>query len=382
MFRSEVTDMPDLFDYLNWRGDLSFEKDGFNEVDNLIFCSLSYLHFDEIVPREPDGRDITLQEAAAQYREKTHSETWNPYMNRFPQLLERCAETVRFKYVTLSYYVNHIDNERANQISAVVFSINKKEHYIAFRGTDDTIAGWKEDFLMSFKEVVLAQKQAVYYIDKTVPRLKGKIYVGGHSKGGNLAVFSVANSKSRTRDRITAIYNNDGPGFQNAIIQSEGYKRILSKIHTFIPKSSIVGMLLEHGEEYQIVGSFEKGLMSHNILTWEVMGTRFSHEQELTKESMSFNTALRAWLNKLSAEEREQFIEALFDIIQATGAQTVTDLTKERLVFVDAAIKKLKRMDKPTRTLLKNTILAFFNERQKIFKASLGESIAMLARKN
>jgi hypothetical protein len=376
-----VTLMPDLFDYLKWRGDLSFASDGFNEVDNLIFSGLSYLYFDGIVPREPGGREITLQEASAQYKTKEYGETWNPYMNRFPQLLERCAKTARYKDVTLSYYVNHIDKDKANQISAIVFSIHKKEHYIAFRGTDDTIAGWKEDFLMSFKDVVLAQKQAVYYLNKTAPRLKGKIYLGGHSKGGNLAVFSAANTAQRIMDRIVSIYNNDGPGFQNAIIQSDGYKKILGRINTYIPKSSVVGMLLEHGSDYKIVGSFEKGLMSHNILTWEVIGAQFVHEKELSKESLSFITALRAWLNKLTSDEREQFVEALFDIIQATGAQTVTDLTKERLVFVDAAIKKLKSMDRTTRTLLKNTIVAFFNERQKIFKTALSESISLLAKK-
>ena len=371
--------MPDVFDYLKWRGDLSFDRDGFNEVDNLIFSCMAYSAFDGIVPDETVRTGVSLRQATAEMGVLKRFEHKSRFLPPYPELMERASDTVRFKAVVLSSYVNILDNEKPNQFSAVVFSYGKNNHFIAFRGTDDNLSGWKEDFLMSFKNIVPAQSQAVDYVNTVVPRLKGRIILGGHSKGGNLAVFSAVHTTDAIRRRIGTVYNNDGPGFHSSISDKDSYKNIQHRIHTYIPKSSVVGMLLEHGDDYTIVASPEKGIMSHNPLTWEVRGPALIHEQELSQFSRQTNEALHAWMNTLSLEQREQFVEALFDILQASGAQTLADLSKERLAVIDAMIKKLISMDKKTRVLLRDTIMTFFNIRQKVMRESFGESLEALA---
>jgi hypothetical protein len=373
--------MFNVFDYLNWRGDLSFLRDGFNEVDNLIFASLSYIDFENVVPNA-HGQGITLAQAAGQIKSLNRLGPMGAFQSRYPDLLVRAAETARFKDVILSCYITKADEKVPNQFAAVIFSNAAKEHYIAYRGTDDNLAGWKEDFLMSFKEVVLAQKQAAAYLNKYALPLRGRVYLGGHSKGGNLAVFAAAHSSERLRSKIAAVYNNDGPGFHTSLLKSEGYAKIESRVRTIIPKSSVIGLLLEHGENYKIVASTENGIVSHNPLTWGICGSTFVHEKELSKSSQKTNVALRTWLGTLTLPQRELFTEALFDVIRASGAQTLSDLTKERLTVVDAMIKKYLSIDKETRRMLRDTVITFFSVRQKILMESIGQSFeALLAKK-
>jgi hypothetical protein len=373
--------MPNLFDYLKWRGDLRFHMDGFNEVDNLIFASLSYIDFEDVVPCTPD-RAVTLAQAVRQLKEADRLTPKGLFLQPYPELLVRAAEADRFKDVLLTCYISRMDETIPNQFAAVIFSIGARAHYIAYRGTDDNLAGWKEDFLMSFKDAVLAQKQAAAYLNKYAPRLPGRVYVGGHSKGGNLAVFAASHTAERLRKKIAAVYNNDGPGFQTPLLQSEGYAKIENRIQTIIPKSSVIGLLLEHGADYKIVASSENGMLSHNPLTWGVSGTSFVHETELSKSSRTTNEALRAWLGTLTLPQREQFTEALFEVISATGAQTLSDLTKERLLLVDAMLKKYRSLDRDTRKLLRDTVINFFSVRQKILRESLGQSFeALLGKK-
>ncbi len=372
--------MPDVFDYLKWRGDLSFDRDGFNEVDNLIFSSMAYSAFDSIVLDAP-GRGPSIRQAAEEMRALGRFEQKSRILPPYPDLFKQASDTVRFKNVTVSSYINIVDNVKPNQFSAVVFTFGKNSHYIAFRGTDDNLAGWKEDFLMSFKDIVPAQSQAVEYINTVVPKLKGRIILGGHSKGGNLAVFSAVHTQDAIRRRIDAVYNNDGPGFHTSLRDKDSYKKLKQRIRSYIPKSSVVGMLLEHGDDHTIVASFEKGILSHNPLTWEVSGPSFIHEKELSRFSRQTSDVLRSWMNTLSLEQREQFVEALFDIIEASGAHTLSDLSKERLVVIDAMIRKLRRMDKKTRVLLRETVMAFFSIRQKVMRESLSENLEALAAK-
>lgn len=374
--------MSNIFDYLSWRGDLEFSRDAFNEVDNLIFSAISYIDFDGVVPDGESGGKVTLQAAARLIEDRDGPRNTGVFLRHYPALLDKAAETVRFKDVYLSRYVNEVDAGKPNQFSAVMFSMGERAHYIAFRGTDDNLAGWKEDFIMGFRDVVPAQTRAAAYVNAAVPKLRGAVMLGGHSKGGNLAVFAAAHASDKCSKQIAAVYNNDGPGFQTSVIQSAGYRRILGRIRSYIPKSSVVGMLLEHGEGYRIISSTERGIMSHDALTWEVSGNTFVHETTLSKTSRQLNTALSTWLSALSLEQREQFVEALFDIIQASGAQTLSDLTKERLSHIDAMIRKLQKMDKASRKLLRDTVVAFFSIRQKMLRDSIGESLeALLVRK-
>lgn len=372
--------MANIFDYLDWRGDLSFECSGLNEVDNLILSVLAYVEYEGLVTAP-----TTLSAVAGHFKTnefKSPAFRDNPFFNQIPMLLQKSAETSRFGRVELSGYVSQVDYENSNQFSAIVFTITPGSHYIAFRGTDDTIAGWKEDFEMSFRSEVPAQKQAADYLAAAAASLEGKLYLGGHSKGGNLAVYAAAHCHPEIRDRIAGIYSNDGPGFQADVIQSEGYQAVSDRISTFVPKSSVVGILLEHGEDYKVVDSTGIGIMQHNAVNWEVKGPSFVYENELTRSSRDLDKALRSWLGSLTSEKKAYFVDALFQIIQAAGAQTVSDLTKEKLNSLDAMVKTFKNMDQAHQMLLKDTIDAFLRERQKVFRKSIEDGIdSLLSRK-
>lgn len=377
--------MQNIFDYLEWRGDLSFDRDSFNEVDNLIFSILAYLEFEGIVSGEAGKDSISLLKAAEEFEkniDKSCDNHHNSFLKQIPKLLSKAAKTKRYGDIQLSGYENQVDYEQYKQFSAMVFSINSGEHFIAFRGTDDTLIGWKEDLHMSFMDEVQAQKQAVIYMNRIFTSLAGNFYIGGHSKGGNLAVYAIINTAENAQNRIIGIYNNDGPGFQTNIIQSEGYKNILGKIRTLMPKSSVVGMMLERGEEYKVVSSRETGIRQHDAFSWEVKGTNFVCEKKLTKKSANLNTTVMACLNKLSIEERSQFADALFDIIQSPGAKTVGELSKEKLTATYTMIKTYKNMDILTQSHLKKIIEIFFEESQKTLRNSISKDVrALLSKK-
>lgn len=378
--------MQNIFDYLDWRGDLSFARDGFNEVDNLIFSVLAYLEYDGIVPSDSEGKSIALAEAGELFCKSQVNESprdiSNPFFREIPKLLFKAALTARFKDIQVSGYVNQVDHQICNQFSAMVFSLHEKEHFIAFRGTDDSLAGWKEDFQMSFRDEVKAQRDAVSYTEKIAASYQGALYLGGHSKGGNLAVYAAAAMDPKVQARILGVYNNDGPGFLTHVLEQEGYRRILDRIHTFVPKSSVVGMLLEHGEDYITVNSNALSFMQHNAFFWEVRGTRFVYEKGLTKGSKNFNKTVRLWLNQLSMDQRAEFVDALFDILQATGAMTVSDLSLKKLSVANDMIKSYKTLDPVTKSHLKKALKIFFDKTQKVWISSFeADVVSLLARK-
>ncbi|ETA80617.1 DUF2974 domain-containing protein [Youngiibacter fragilis] len=370
--------MANILDYLDWRGDLSFASDSFNEVDNLILSNLSYLKLDGSVPHEINDSKITLLDLANKFMASKlpPSEYVNYYFpEKIAELLIRAAKTARFQNINLFGYVNRVDHQISNQFSAVIFSIACDEYFIAFRGTDNTIAGWKENLRMSFIDEVLAQKQAASYVNCIISNLKGRFYLGGHSKGGNLAVYAATHIKSEIRDKVLNIYNNDGPGFHKSIIESEGYQSVADKVNTIIPKSSVVGMLLEHGENFKVIDSSGYGILQHDAFLWEVKGPNFVYNGELSKNCRDFDNTIRLWLDNLSIEQREHFIDALFEIIQVTGAQTFNELSKEKLKVIDGMINKYRSMDSETQLLLKKTIVTLLNEGQKVYSKSIGEKI-------
>ncbi|MFZ3071356.1 MAG: DUF2974 domain-containing protein [Anaerolineaceae bacterium] len=376
--------MQNIMDYLDWRGDVSFACDSFNEVDNLIFSVLVYLDLQGIVPGEAEEGSVALSQVA-ELLTPTDSQSISPvtrsFFSQVPILLEKAAQSARFRDVRLSRYVDQVDFERTKQFSVVVFSINSGQHFVAFSGTDDTLTGWKEDMQMSFKDVVPAQTQAAHYLKNAMESLEGHFYLGGHSKGGNLAVYAGSHATPEMRDRIIAIYNNDGPGFQTSIIQSEGYQSIVARVMTFLPKSSVVGMLLEHCEEYKVVNSDEIGMMQHNAFSWEVKGPNFVYEEGLSKNSLSLNTAIRSWLDQVPMEERSEFVEALFELLQATGARTVSELSQERLAGAKTMITTYRNLDPLTQSHLKNILETLFSESQKVLRSSISEEVSSLISK-
>jgi len=370
-------EMNNIMDYLDWRGDLSFERDPLNEVDSLILSLISYNDFEGIVPAAGSKETIGLRDAADTFKKDkdvSHLEDI-PFLNEIPGLLHKAADTERFGRLKLTWFVNQVDPEATKQFAAVTIKLTDKLNFISFRGTDDTLAGWKEDLQMSFMEEVQSQKEAVAYTEKAMMSIGGDFVLGGHSKGGNLAIYAASSMNELNKARINEIYNNDGPGFQPDVIQREGYRSIMDRIHTFLPESSIVGMLLEHGTEYDVVKSTGLAITQHNPFIWEVIGNEFILADSLSKESLNINTAIRSWITQLSHDERREFVDAMFQVLSETGATSLAELSNEKFGAADAMIKALKTMDPTSKGHLKDTIDLLFNEARKVIRKSIADDI-------
>lgn len=348
--------MGTLFDYITWRGDLSFEADPINEVDNLIFSLISYIDFAGIVSPKHSADPVSLQAAANAFFAR------NPDLRKvsigliIPKEIIRVFYALRdcrrFRSVRMKAYTNLIDLKKEMQFSAVTFVLPTGETVVAYRGTDDTIVGWKENFNMSFMDVIPSQKAAALYLDMAAKYSEGPIYVTGHSKGGNLSVYAGTYCSEETKKRIVRVWSNDGPGFANGLPESDAYLDMKPRIQTLIPQSSVVGMLLEHDKGYTVVKSRQAGVLQHNGLTWEVEGNRFIHLKDVSSECVRTDKTLQEWIRGMTPEQREQFSEAIYQILSADNALTLTQLVSPRNRWLVQSLK----LDPEVRKTIRRTI--------------------------
>jgi hypothetical protein len=355
--------MPNLFDYLSWRGDLLFTQSPFNPVDNIIFCQLSYLPLDGIVPGPNEDGAISLGDAAKIIIEKLPFDPDLRHAIMFkedPALLSALGSSNRFKDCELRRFSNHIDISQEKQFAALTVIPGDGFAFVTYRGTDATLVGWKEDLNMSFSDTVPAQIEAVSYLEDTARHIPGPLCLGGHSKGGNLAVYAAAFCGEQTRARITGIYSNDAPGFHRGIIESGGFQKIQDRIYSFVPESSVVGMLLEHGEDYTVIKSSQTGLMQHELYSWQVTHNDMIRLDKVSQGSRFVDKTLREWINGLDHEHRRQFFDALYSILSASQAKSFPDLTADWFKSAGLMIGTLKDIDDSTKTLIGKTLSALF----------------------
>ena len=317
--------------YLKWRGDLSVKDFPFNEVDALILSELVYIHFENIVPGVGEDGSISIREANAKYEKSTAREMF--YYKDKENLFDVLAFCPRFANMTLCNYVSTYDQKEQEQFAAMHVNVAPNFTFIAFRGTDSTVVGWREDLNMSFMMPVPAQKSAVEYVEKTAKGLFKKYCIGGHSKGGNLAVYSGVFCNPKLQRKITNIYNFDGPGFNRKMVNDEAYKRVEDRIATFVPEQSIVGLLMEHEEEYKVVMSPEFSILQHEGFSWVIDRDHFVTVDEVDKFSKNFSVTLKAWLAQMNAEERKEVVDAFFDVFVNAGINDFMEI-------IDMDIKK------------------------------------------
>ncbi|NLL41787.1 MAG: DUF2974 domain-containing protein [Firmicutes bacterium] len=335
--------MATLFDYLKWRGDLSLQQTALNEIDSLILSRLSYLPWDGIVPAS-FGREISVAEAGEIFFAQDDPQE-NLIMKADLPFLQAVAASPRFANMTLCGYTNQVDPAREKQFAALVIKAAPELAYVSYRGTDLSLAGWKEDFNMSFCTPVPAQLDAVQYLNDAAGTLPGFLGAGGHSKGGNLAVYAASFCKPEVQDRLVFVHNHDGPGFDACVLESEGYRRVAERIKTFIPQSSVVGMLLQHEEDYFVVRSKQVGLMQHDLFSWEVERDQFVYLDQVTDQSKFIDHTLKTWLTHLPPEQREQFVDTLFSILEATNASTLRELTLNWHKNARIVLRSIREMD-------------------------------------
>lgn len=346
--------MSNIYDYIEWRGDLSICNDRFNEIDSLILSRLSYFPFDGLIEED---EEITIKESYKRYQERgtTGRILQQEDINLFPVL----ATSERFGKMKLTKYINKIDPIHEKQFSAITIIMPDDTIYVAYRGTDNTVVGWKEDFNMSFSELVPAQTDAVQYIENIAYTYKEKIRVGGHSKGGNLAVYAAAFCKEEVQERIINVYNNDGPGFCDKVVESDKYKNVLDKVHTYIPQTSIIGRLLNHKEQTTILKSTQTGIMQHDLYTWQVLGTKFVKD-ELTNSSEFIDKTITNWLKEVETEQREKFIDIFFEILNTTEVETLSEFSSKKFTNALTMLNAYKNIDDQSKEIMMKTLNVLF----------------------
>ena len=313
--------MANILDYILWRGDLSFKQSCFNEVDAVILCQISYLNYDGLLTDDLKA-GVTLNNLWNAFKHtsdfKKRCDLGALINSDTYKVLEAAANSKRFSDVKACAYVNKIDRSIDEQFSAVTYFLSgtNKNPYVVFKGTDDTLTGWKEDFNMSFSTSVTAQKDAVSYIDRISKSTHGKINILGHSKGGNLAVYAACYMKKYFKQKIMRIYNFDGPGFPKDMIDSREFNRIKEKIATWYPQKDLVGMFFEHAEKYTVVKSSASGAWQHDAMSWFVEGGHFVTEAQLDKRSVYFNKIFNSWLKTVAPEKLKQVTDMLFEFLE------------------------------------------------------------------
>lgn len=352
-----------FFTYLKWRGDLSVKNFPFNEVDALILSELVYIHFDGIVPEIGQEGCITIREANAKY-EKSKEREMLFYKDK-ENLFDALAFSPRFADMTLCNYVNTYDEKAQEQFAAMHVNVYPGFTFVAFRGTDSTVVGWREDLNMSFMMPVPAQQSAVEYVEKTVKGLFKKYCFGGHSKGGNLAVYSGVFCNPKIQKKITQIYNFDGPGFNRKMINDEAYKRVESRIETFVPEQSIVGLLMEHEEDYKVVESTEFAILQHEGFSWVIDRDAFVLVDEVNKYSKTLSVTLKVWLAEMSISERKAVVDCFFDVFVNAGIDDFMDIVEMDVKTAGRLIKEVAKVPHEQRDKVMKLIKLLIEENKR-----------------
>lgn len=358
--------MANIVDYLKWRGDITFKQGPFNEVDNLILSEFSYIE----ISKKNAERKLTIKEAITYYLEKYDEKelakkfvfSMNPYF-----FFKSLADSKRFGNLKISKYINKVSKKEEKQFSAMQIEINFNTVYVAFKGTDETLIGWKEDLNMGFMEEVPSQKEAVFYVNSNISFKYRRIYLGGHSKGGNLAVYAGVKCKKSIQKRIKTIYTNDGPGFTETFTQNPLYSLVLPKITAFAPVTSIIGMLLIQKSEYRVVQSNSTGLWQHDPLTWQVEGTSFLTLKEVDETSSKIKNTITDWLCQVDNSKREIFVNTLFQVLDRNKINTVDELARLKLRSIPGLFKTITKLDEESRKIVMETLKVLMQEASKYF---------------
>ncbi|MBR2826124.1 MAG: DUF2974 domain-containing protein [Erysipelotrichaceae bacterium] len=328
-----------FYDYLTWRGDLTFDRDQFNIVDNLLFAYSAYTDLREVITTD---EPITVHEAAERFF-KLHTEEEclksGSLIAHAPVVLRRMGESRRFGDLLITDYVREIDEETSTQFSAMHFVINNRISYVAFCGTDDTIIGWKEDFQLSYRKVN-AQLKAAEYLNRTADKSFHKYFIGGHSKGGNLAVYGAMEARDSVKKKIIRIYSNDGPGISSIAMNEKEFKKIGNRMIKVLPELSVFGMLFDNHEPKIVVKSDKSFLYEHDAVGWMVSGTDFVRGT-LSPDCLVIQDVLNEFLEAMSIEERAELVDQMYSAFVNAGIENTTDFNQKGL---SAVIKFLKEV--------------------------------------
>lgn len=369
-----------IVQYVEQYGGQDFVHLPLNDVDSLVLSTLTYMDFRATAfAVRPDFHCTMRELESLVHADILGAQMWDKINGR--KLMAAAARSRRFGDLMIHDFELTIDQDRGKQFMAVAFELstdNGTVEYIAFRGTDDTLAGWKEDFELSYSHVIPSQREAVVYVQKIADKYHdAKLILGGHSKGGNLAVYAGLKSSNEVKQRIEAIYDHDGPGFLDDTFTALERKQMAGKIHKSVPESAIVGLLMEvHYDKYTVVHSNAHSIFQHDPLSWLINGRDFDVAEQVNDLSKYTNRAIISWVNQVDVAKRRQFIDALYQILTETGATTIPELSQYIRHNFRAMYDRVKNVDPDVKELIGQTMSTLLeastNELKRYAKAKVG----------
>lgn len=352
--------MGNMIDYVREYGKYTFTEKALNEVDSLVLCQIVYLHFEKFVPGvEERNAPVSIQSIFMHpERDKILDDYW--YRENNKELFTAAAQSVRFGSLKMNYYVNIVNEEKETQFCAMTYILDNKNAYIAYRGTDANIVGWKEDCNLAFSKPIHSQYLSVEYMNKVAGYIGGDFYTGGHSKGGNLAVYAAMNCSEKAREKLLYVFNNDGPGFRPEILEQGNYQAITDRTVKFIPRSSVVGMILESQGNYEVVESKGVGMLQHNAYSWKIEGTSFIRAKNMTSGKVLRDAAMNEWILSLTEEEVHAFVDTLYEVVEASEAKNLFQLGADWKKCLQNMAEAFKELDDATKKALQKIVRSLF----------------------
>ncbi|MGT2908067.1 Mbeg1-like protein [Streptococcus dentiloxodontae] len=356
--------MANLLNYVDDVKHDNFDNYPLNEVDMLVLTELGYLPFNSILTDEFNAfKGLTLQKLAEAYFQKYGDKPFSTTAckNRI-RLLKKVMAAKRYQDIHAFAFVDDVDITLEKQFSAITFQLKQDYFLLAFRGTDDTLIGWKESFYITYKKEIPSQTAAKAYLEKALTYLSGKCYLTGHSKGGSLALFAAAFTSSNAQKKIANILTYDAPGLHPSLTQTDGYQAVQHQVRAFIPQDSVVGQLWKKPNEASVVRSktWGPGLCQHDTFTWQIQNRQLVQLKTVTKGSLQVNRALNLWLKQFNEHQLQKYCDDSFDLLFTSELQCLGDLHHHMLPKLFTVIKQFLSMPQTDRQALLKAIRDFF----------------------
>lgn len=363
--------MGNILTYTELSRDRNYDSHPFTEVDSLVLSQIAYCDFSG----SPFGEERFSSSLEDWFCQEQGRRTLPGMMtaDHIHALMNILSNGGRHGSLKAAHYVSIMDLAHTKQFAAITFQIAPEVYYIAFRGTDNSVIGWKEDMALYYLPEIPAQGAAREYAARVMERLPGRFYLGGHSKGGNLAVYSAARLPAQLQERVITVYDHDGPGFPEAFYKAEGYQAIASRIHKTLPRASVIGLLLEDGAGYHVADSTAEGLLQHDVFTWVLDEDHFNYLPEVDPVALHVDLALTQWTEGMDLETRKRLVDLIFDVIFATGIKVFVEMKEDTRQHFQTIMSELKKLTPEEKKLMHDALV-------RLLTISAGETRDLLDR--
>ena len=352
--------MGDIFSYLDSHKDISFTDSPLNPADYLALTQLSYLNFEKI---EIFRKGFHFLSPAKEHLEEISMDTLSPKRNK--RLFQAVCESMRFADLQMG----EVEAVLTDDVQYCSITYRLKNHYIiVFRGTDLAISGWKEDLKLGIEETIPSHQIGLKYTERIILEYPGTYTLCGHSKGGNVALFVGIHLSEARQELLREIYNFDGPGFNSNVLETSSFSNIASIHHKFVPEDDIVGLLLNHVDQFKIIKSKFMGIFQHDLYLWQIENENFVYVDHISHLSKILSRSIYQWLMALSYEEKEELVYYLEDVFQRANITNLNQFKKNTFKTIKSYIfsylnlpfQQKKQFFKLSMKLLKYYIKASF----------------------